>query len=81
MLFAVRDGVDVGLAAFRRTHKWEQHRPQGTLEVFALVGDAAARLAMLRRLVDFDLMGTVKLPETATYDPLWSGSGRGRRPR
>ncbi len=75
MLFAIRDGVDVGLAAFRRTHKWEQHRPQGTLEVFALVGDAAARLAMLRRLVDFDLMGTVKLPETATDDPLWQWLG------
>ena len=29
MLFAIRDGVDVGLAAFRRTHKWEQHRPPG----------------------------------------------------
>ena len=35
-LFATRDGVDVGHAAFRRTHKWEQHRPQGTLEVFAI---------------------------------------------
>ena len=66
---AVRDGVDVGLAAFRRTHKWEQHRPQGTLEVFALIGEPAARLAMLRRLVDFDLMGTVKLPEIGDRRP------------
>ena len=75
MLFAVRDGEDVGLAAFRRTHKWEQHRPQGTLEVFALFGEPVARLALLRRLVDFDLMGTVKLPETATDDPLWQWVG------
>ncbi|GAA1476233.1 GNAT family N-acetyltransferase [Nocardioides aestuarii] len=75
MLFAVRDGVDVGLAAFRRTHKWEQHRPQGTLEVHALFGDPATRLALLRRLVDFDLMATVKLPETALDDPLWSWLG------
>jgi GNAT superfamily N-acetyltransferase len=75
MLFAVRDGVDVGLAAFRRTHKWEQQRPQGTLEVHALLGDPATRLALLRRLVDFDLMATVKLPDTAPDDPLWSWLG------
>ena len=75
LLFAQRDGVDVGLAALRRTHKWEQHRPQGTLEVQALVGDPATRLALLRRLVDFDLMATVKLPEIALDDPLWSWLG------
>ena len=74
-LFATRDGVDVGHAAFRRTHKWEQHRPQGTLEVLAILGDPAARLALLRRLVEFDLMATVKLPETALDDPLWHWLG------
>jgi len=74
-LYAIRDGVDVGLATFRRTHKWEQHRPHGTLEVVALVGGPAARLALLRRLVDFDLMGTVKLPETAVDDPVWQWVG------
>jgi len=74
-LFAVRDGVDVGLATFRRTHKWEQHRPSGTLEVVALIGEPAARLALLRRLVDFDLMGTVKLPDVALDDPLWHWLG------
>lgn len=75
MLFALRDGVDVGLAAFRRSQKWEQHRPNGTLEVQALVGGPATRLALLRRLVDFDLIGTVKLPETAAEDPLWEWVG------
>ena len=75
MLFATRDGVDVGLAAFRRTHKWEQHRPNGTLEVAALVGEPDARLALLRRLVDLDLMGTVKLPEVAVDDPIWHWVG------
>ncbi|WP_432478794.1 GNAT family N-acetyltransferase [Nocardioides sp. GXQ0305] len=74
-LFAVRDGVDVGLAAFRRTHKWEQHRPNGTLEVIVLIGEPAARLALLRRLVDFDLMGTVKLPDAALDDPVWQWLG------
>ena len=33
VLYAVRDGVDVGFAAFRRFHKWEQGRPSGRLEV------------------------------------------------
>lgn len=75
MLFASHDGVDVGLAAFRRTHKWEQHRPQGTLEVQALIGGPAARLALLRRLVDFDLVGTVKLPEMAVDEPIWQWLG------
>ncbi len=74
-LFATRDGVDVGHAAFRRTHKWEQHRPQGTLDVLAIFGDPAVRLALLRRLVDFDLMATIKLPETAVDDPLWHWLG------
>lgn len=75
VLVATREGVDVGLAAFRRSAKWEQHRPAGTLEVQALVGDPATRLALLRRLVDFDLISTVKLPEIALDDPLWSWLG------
>ena len=74
-MFAVRDGVDVGLAEFRRQHKWEHHRPQGTVEVRALIGEPAARLALLRRLVDLDLMGTVKLPEMAVDDAIWQWLG------
>jgi predicted acetyltransferase len=75
VLVATRDGVDVGNAAFRRTHKWERNRPAGTLQVHALVGEPAAELALLRRLVDFDLMGTVRLPEIGVDDPLlhWMG--------
>ena len=61
VLFARVDGEDVGLAGFRREHKWEHGRPGGDLTVFALVGGPAARLALLRRLVDFDLIGTVKV--------------------
>jgi GNAT superfamily N-acetyltransferase len=74
-LFATRDGVDVGHAAFRRTHKWERNRPSGTLQVDALFGSPATELALLRRLVDFDLMGTVRLPEIGLDDPLlhWIG--------
>lgn len=74
-LFAVRDGVDVGHAGFRRSHKWERNRPGGTLQVDALFGDPAAELALLRRLVDFDLMATVRLPEVGMDDPLWHWIG------
>ena len=78
VLFAERDGVDVGFALFRRTHKWERARPSGELSVWALVGDPAARLTLLRRLVDFDLMGSVKLRATGVEDPvlLWAGGPR-----
>ena len=75
LLFARRDGVDVGFTTFRRSHKWEQGRPQGKLEVFALVGDEPARLALLRRLLDFDLMGTVQLPQVGLDDALWHWIG------
>lgn len=71
LLFARRDGVDVGFAAFRRHHKWEQGRPGGRLEAFSVVGDPPTRLALLRRLVAFDLMGTVVVPEVGVDDPLW----------
>lgn len=79
VLFAQRDGVDVGFAAFRRTEKWERARPAGEVEVWTVVGEPAARLALLRRLVDLDLMATVKLSTVGVDDPLlgWLGGPRG----
>jgi GNAT superfamily N-acetyltransferase len=79
VLFAQRDGRDVGLAAFRREQKWERGRPAGHLHVRALAGDAAARLALLRRLADFDLIGTVKVSGLGVDDPVlhWLGGPRG----
>jgi GNAT superfamily N-acetyltransferase len=79
VLFARHDGVDVGLAAFRREHKWERARPGGELTVFALAGDPPAQLALLRRLVDFDLMGSVKVFGVGADDSLlhWLGGPRG----
>ncbi|UPK73687.1 GNAT family N-acetyltransferase [Nocardioidaceae bacterium SCSIO 66511] len=74
-LFAVRDGADVGVAVFRRHQKWEQARPKGKLEIFALEGDPATRLALLRRLLDFDLIATVTVPRVGVDDPLWSWIG------
>jgi GNAT superfamily N-acetyltransferase len=78
VLFARRNGVDVGFAMFRRTHKWEKARPAGELSVWALVGDPAAQLVLLRRLVDFDLIGTVKVSSVGVDDPLllWAGGPR-----
>jgi predicted acetyltransferase len=78
VLFARRDGRDVGFAMFRRTHKWERARPSGALEVRLLVGDPASRLALLRRLVDYDLIATVKVGGVGTEDPLlaWVGGPR-----
>jgi GNAT superfamily N-acetyltransferase len=77
VLFARRDGVDVGWAMFRRTHHWDRGRPSGDLVVWALVGEPAAQLVLLRRLLDFDLMGTVKL-KVGADDPLlhWAGGPR-----
>ena len=78
VLFAQRDGVDVGFTMFRRSHKWERGRPGGELSVWSLVGDPAARLTLLRRLVDFDLMGSVKIRAVGVDDPmlLWAGGPR-----
>ena len=78
VMFARRDGVDVGWAMFRRSHHWDRGRPSGELSVWALVGEPAAQLALLRRLLDFDLMGAVKL-KTGADDPLlhWAGGPRG----
>jgi predicted acetyltransferase len=78
ILFAQREGEDVGFAMFRREQKWEAARPSGTLEIFVLVGEPATRLALLRRLVDFDLIGSVKLRTGSVDDPVlaWVGGPR-----
>jgi GNAT superfamily N-acetyltransferase len=78
VLFARRGGADVGFAMFRRSHKWDRARPAGELKVWVLVGDPASRLALLRRLVDFDLIGTVKVGTVGVDDPLlhWVGGPR-----
>ena len=79
ILFARRDGVDVGFAKFRRTHKWEC--PARWSWPASAVGDPAARLLALPPLVDFDLIGTVKVGTVGVDDPLvlWAGGPR-RRP-
>jgi predicted N-acetyltransferase YhbS len=78
VLFARRDGLDVGFTMFRRTQKWERARPAGELSVWTVVGDPATQLSLLRRLVDFDLIGTVKVGNVGLDDPLllWAGGPR-----
>ena len=58
--------------------KWEKARPAGELKVWTVQGDPATRLALLRRLVDFDLMGTVHVETVGIEDPLllWVGGPR-----
>lgn len=84
VLFAVRDGADVGYAMVRRTHKWEHSMPQGSLVCGDLTAaDAAGRLALLRRLVSFDLIGSVQLPAASLEDPVvwWLGGPRAVKAR
>ena len=75
VLFVQRDGVDVGRVLLRREHKWERAQPSGVLHTGRIIGDPAARLALLRRLVDFDLMGSVKLHGVGAGDPIWQWIG------
>jgi GNAT superfamily N-acetyltransferase len=78
VLFARRDGVDVGFTTFRRTQKWERARANGELRVGTVAGEPAARLALLRRLLDFDLVGSVKVGSLGADDALlhWAGGPR-----
>ena len=78
VLFARRDGEDVGFIGLRREHKWDNARPSGTVTVGTFCGTPAARLAIARRIVDLDLMGTTKLENVGSDDPLldWVGGPR-----
>lgn len=59
VIWATRGGDDVGYALLRRSHKWDDGAPQGSVDVYLFGSvDAGARLALARRLVDFDLMGS-----------------------
>jgi predicted acetyltransferase len=72
LLFAIRDGRDVGYAVFRRTHKWDNARPGAVVDVHTHHATPAAHLALMRRLVDLDLAGTIKVSGIAQDDPMLS---------
>jgi hypothetical protein len=79
ILFARRDGEDVGFVGLRRSHKWDNAGPSGTVTVGSFCGGPAARLALARRVVDLDLMSSTKLENVGADDPLlaWVGGPRG----
>jgi predicted acetyltransferase len=72
IMFAVREGRDIGYAAFTRKHKWPNSRPAAEVSVFSLCGGPAARLALLRRVTDLDLSGTITVRGIGASDPLLS---------
>lgn len=78
VLLALQDGVEVGYALFRRKPKWDDSGPQGTLECRELIGTPAAQLALVRRLVDFDLMTKTEIYGRGRDDLLrhWVGYTR-----
>ena len=79
VLIAVRDGHDIGYAVFTRKHKWPNSRPAAEINVSTLAGGPAARLALLRRVTDLDLSGTITVHGVGSSDPLlsWVAGPRG----
>jgi len=72
VLIAVQDGRDIGYVTFKRKHKWPNSRPAAEVSVWTLSGGPAARLALMRRVTDFDLSGTVTIHGIASTDPVLS---------
>lgn len=79
VLFGTRGDDVCGYAVFRRAAKWEHGVPGGEVTVSEMgATDPGALLALARRLVDFDLTGTVTLHGRGIDDPLlwWAGGPR-----
>lgn len=78
LLWATRDGEDVGCAWFHRTPKWSNGAPDGKAGVFFVMNtDMGARLALARRLTTLDLMASTEY-WTTLDDPLvlWQSGQR-----
>ena len=70
LLWATRDGEDVGCTWFHRSPKWSDGGPAGKAGVFFVMNtDMGARLALARRLTTLDLMTTTEY-WTTLDDPL-----------
>lgn len=72
VMIAVQDGRDIGYVVFKRKHKWPNSRPAARVSVWSLAGGPAARLALMRRVTDLDLSGTVTIQGVASTDPVLS---------
>ncbi len=61
LLWAIREGRDVGCAYFHRSPTWSDGQQQGEVGVFFLISvDPGARLAPAERLTTIDLMGSTE---------------------
>ena len=79
LLLASRDGETTGYAVLRRESKWEEELPAGEVSVVELGAvDHASLLALVRRLVDFDLTSRTVLWARTVDDPVvwWAGGPR-----
>jgi hypothetical protein len=67
LLWATREGRDVGCAYFHRSPTWSDGQPRGEVGVFFLISvDPGARLALAERLTTIDLMGSTEYWVTPT---------------
>ncbi|MFK5647347.1 GNAT family N-acetyltransferase [Ornithinimicrobium sp. LYQ121] len=79
LLLSSRDGQTTGYAVLRRESKWEEELPAGEVSVVELGAvDHASLLALVRRLVDFDLTSKTTLWARTVDDPViwWAGGPR-----
>jgi GNAT superfamily N-acetyltransferase len=79
VLFAERDGRLVGYVIVRRQPRWEGGGPRGEMSCHELAAaDPGALLALVRRLVAFDLVGTVEIWGLPVDSPAiwWLGGPR-----
>lgn len=73
LLVAERDGVPTGYAVLRRTMRWDDSTPDGTVEVRELAAlDAPTEHRLWRAVTDFDLTARTKAARVATDHPLLS---------
>jgi GNAT superfamily N-acetyltransferase len=72
ILFAVRDGREIGYVVLKRKHKWDNARPGAEVQVSPISGAPATRLALARRVADLDLSGSITVFGIAESDPLLS---------
>ncbi len=71
ILVAERGGVPTGYAVLRRTMKWEDGAPDGTVDVRELAAvDTATEHRLWRAVTDFDLTSRTSAHRVATDHPL-----------
>ena len=79
VMFAALDGQTTGYAVFKRKHAWTDGVPGGTVAVDEVAAtDPASLLALVRRMVDFDLTASASFNSRGLDDPItwWAGGPR-----